>query len=521
MLRKHASGNEEKQVNRSQLFNSKAVARTTLLADLLVAHPTEFMRKLYTHPMPLSIGLARELDNVDPLRNTAKEFAIGELIPFAGHSLGPLFNPVSDQINNTLALQTKLHAGHFSASHPHGQDSAHWFDCDRHVPALKAAKQILGFKEMQEFNFTNKGLSENLAMLMDTFYKPGSKDWKNGRTKIVILATEFFSDQAVVTSVIKRAWQTARNFGLFARDKLNPEDHIIRISPDANGIYSTDKIISTIRDNADKIKIICLSDIVFSTGQRLEFYKIFPALQQIIATNKIFVGVDLAHSVGNRPIQLDRYPIHFAVGCGYKHLCGPAGSAFGIYVNRNIDLEEFPPLQGWKAAASDRVFPVINQYDASIMSNSAALAFRASNPPPLALLPAQEYLTYFAQIGFFKCFYKSESLTLYLIAQLQWHLGDKIEFISPLDDKQRGAMLVFRVKDVTEINSIEHALKTSDSEFGKFEIDTRPPNNIRLTAHYGYTKFEHICLLVSKLKLVITNHLENKIFEEREHKCQI
>ena len=42
---------------------------------------------------------------------------------------------------------------------------------------------------------------------MDTFFRPRKEDWERGKTKILILEEEFFSDQAVARSVIKRAIQ--------------------------------------------------------------------------------------------------------------------------------------------------------------------------------------------------------------------------------------------------------------------------------------------------------------------------
>jgi kynureninase len=196
-------------------------------------------------------------------------------------------------------------------------------------------------------------------------------------------------------------------------------------------------------------------------------------------------------------------PITAAVGCAYKHLSGYAGSAFGIYVNRNVDLEAYPPLQGWKAADPSKVFGKINSYDASIMDQQAgATAFRTSNPPPLALLPAQTFLSEFGKIGFDKCFNKSECLTRYLIMQLQHHLGDKIEIITPLDPKQRGATIAVRVIEGENVQVIEEKLKKAG-----FEVDSRPPNILRMTAHYGYTKFTHINRFVTSLKKVLDKKL--------------
>ncbi len=493
----------------SSLFNS--FDSELSLGQLIISDPNKFMRVLLARTDWNSLETARQLDTIDPLNFTSELFNIGELVPFAGHSLGPVFQPVVDNIEKTAELQVKLHEGHFPASHPEGQANGHWFDCDRHKPSLDAVQQLIGFADDREFIFTSSGLSQNFGMLMDTFFRPGKNDWDNGKTKIVMLDTEFFSDQAEAVSVLKRAIQTAEGFECFAgRVKPEPESQIIKIKPDEKGLFNTEQIIRVIKENAGQIQMICLSDTVFSTGQRLELTKIFAALEDVIKQNKIIVGLDLAHTIGNRTIDLKSLPVTFAVGCGYKHLSGFAGSSFGIYVNLKADLKRYPPLQGWKAADSSKVFPTINHYDASIMAQAGAVAFRTSNPPPVALIPVQSFLTYFNQIGFDKCINKSECLTRYLLEQLKLNLGSQLDFITPEDPGQRGAMLVFRVKGLTNVKSIEELLKIGEPDYGNYEIDVRPPNNIRLTAHYGYTKFEQINKMVQKLTLAVNLALQSE-----------
>jgi kynureninase len=487
---------------------------TKTLSELMVSDPGQFMAVISRNPDYLSRDFARKLDKLDnELTHTNKLFAIDEVYPFAGHSLGPVFIPVKENINATIDLQKRLHDGHFKHSHPDGQANGHWFDCDRHQPSLNAVKQLLGFKNDDEFVFTANGLSDNLGKLLDTFFRLGEEDWKRGKTKIAMLATDFFSDQATIVSVVKRQIATAVKYEQFdSGNIIHPQSMILKIRADKNGIYHTEKLIEEIRKHAEELQIICLSEVVFNTGQRLDLHKIFTELKEVIEENHIMIGLDLAHTVGNRAINLSGFPVRidFAVGCAYKHLCGPPGSSFGIYVNEKLDLKNYPPIQGWKSADSAKVFATINQYDESIMAQSGAVAFRTSNPPPLALIPAQTFLTYFGKIGFDKCFNKSECLTQYLLAQLSLHLSNHIEFITPLDPAQRGAMIVFRIKGLDDINIIEEKLKTPDAFRYGYEVDTRAPNNMRLTAHYAYTTFEQIAAMVQKLRLVIHLELQQK-----------
>ena len=98
-------------------------------------------------------------------------------------------------------------------------------------------------------------------------------------------------------------------------------------------------------------------------------------------------------------------------------------------------------------------------------------------------------------------------------------MGEKIQFITPENPKERGATIVIRVLGISDINKIEHLLKEANELGSRFEIDTRPPNNIRLTAHYGYTSFSDIYSMVKKLEKVIMLCLETENLNDNQWIC--
>jgi kynureninase len=57
-----------------------------------------------------------------------------------------------------------------------------------------------------------------------------------------------------------------------------------------------------------------------------------------------------------------------------------------------------------------------------------------------------------------------------------------------------------------DVVQVEEQLKQAG-----FEIDTRPPNIMRITAHYGYTRFEQIHRFVNQLKLILDKQLVNRM----------
>lgn len=478
------------------------------IARLLTSNPNQFSEVLHNNPEALSLNFAEHLDANDPLI-LRDAFDLGEIVPFAGHSLGPVFKPAIDAINAIHKLQREqLHAGHFPETVDLG---GNWFDCDVEPNAINAMQAMLGFSDPVEFIFTQSGLSANLGNLLETFYKPTLKDWQRGKTKICHLSTEFFSDQAVVNSVLKRGIETAKNFEIFEGGAIPSElDLTLKLTPNAQGLYDTQSMIETIKQHAHEIQVLHLSDLVFNTGQRLDIPFILNALKEVIQQNNIIVGLDLAHTAGNRTVNLAAMEIvTYAVGCAYKHCSGTAGSSFGLYVNKNTDLHRYPPTQGWKAAESSKVFGQINGFNPQIMAKTGAVAFRSSNASPVALAPIQTFVKHMALIGWDKLTAKSECLTRYMLALLKEKLGENFQLITPEDPNQRGATLVFRIKGLLNVNRVEDALK-SQSEFGRFEVDTRPPNNIRVTAHYGYTSFSDIHRMNMRLEQVITQVLSEE-----------
>lgn len=496
------------------MHQQKSLGILMAIDQLINTSPDAFIDILSKKDDGFSLEYARVLDSIDPHRDLNNLFKLGDITPFAGHSLGPVFKPGQNEIMRILELQANLlHEGHF----PKTQDkSGNWFDFDINPEDIKNMQAMLGFNDPCEFVYTQTGLSDNLRLLLSTFYRPSKSDWLSGKTGICYLGKEFFSDQAIIHSLLESEVQRAKSNELFTQEMScpNPDNLCMKISPDEHGLYQEQQIIKYVTENAHKISVLHLSDIVFSTGQRIDIQSILTQLKDVLHKHNIVVGLDLAHTVGNRTINLKELPVTYAVGCAYKHISGSAGSGFGIYVNQNADFSKKPPIHGWKAAASDKVFPVIDGYSSEIMSKKGARALRCSNPSPVALAPVLQYMKIMSAIGWDKLTNRSESLTRYLLTLLDKRIGDRIEFVTPLAPQKRGAMIVFRIKNLVNIAAVEELLK-KESVFGQFEVDTRPPNNIRITAHYGYTKFADIHNMVMRLEKVI--NLQLALEQRKKH----
>src|SRR6185369_4200954 len=65
---------------------------------------------------------------------------------------------------------------------------------------------------------------------------------------------------------------------------------------------------------------------------------------------------DLSHSAGAVSTDVARGNADFAVGCGYKYLCGGPGAPGYLYVAPRLQARAEPALQGWFGHAEPMQF---------------------------------------------------------------------------------------------------------------------------------------------------------------------
>lgn len=496
------------------------ILEQALLKARMENNPSQFMHLLSQAPEALvfSAQFARDLDSIEPLPLNDL-FEKGPMTAMAGHSLGTTFMPTRKRINDVMSLQThRLHEGHFPDT---CEEGGNWYRCDEDPKSIAAMRSMIGHFEEGEFIFSHKGLSDFLGELIPTFYDPYLDDWARGQTSICFLGKEFLSDQKVIETTLIRALNKAISDRAF-EDRQVPtvRSLMLGIQPNADGLYNEQTIINFVRQHAHKIQILHLSDIVFSTGQRLNLQKILSDLQDVISKHQIIVGLDLAHTIGNRPIDLPGLNITYAVMCSYKYVSGSAGTGSGLYVSNKADLKRHQPIQGWVAVEDpSKAFEHIDgenpdNAEPVKMCDRGAVAFRRSNPSPIGVAALQEYAKVMDKKGWDNIVAKSECLTRYMIFLLQHFLGDQVHIITPEDPEKRGAMIVFQIRGLPDVKPIEHLLKQS-SQFGIFDSDTRPPKNVRLTPHPGYSNFESIFYVVSRLTEVVQELLAKQAVSQK------
>ena len=145
------------------------------------------------------------------------------------------------------------------------------------------------------------------------------------------------------------------------------------------------------------------------------------------------VLLDLCHSVGVLPVELDAWGIDLAVGCTYKYLNGGPGAPAFVYVAERHLAELTQPIQGWMGAAD----PFLMGPDYA--PSAGIRRFLSGTPPIIGMFPVEDMVELIEEVGLTAVRDKSVALTAYTI-----ELADEIlapcgvTIGSPRDPDLRG-----------------------------------------------------------------------------------
>lgn len=180
--------------------------------------------------------------------------------------------------------------------------------------------------------------------------------------------------------------------------------------------------------------VVMLTQVNFRDGSALDI----EAITRKAQSNGSLVIWDLSHSVGVMPLELDRWNVDFAVGCGYKYLNGGPGAPAFLYVaERHLPHSEHA-LQGWMGHKAP--FEFRPEYAAS----EGVERFLSGTPPIISLAALDAALELFSGISSDLLRKKSTALaTTFLTLKAQYTELDELQLVSPAEAELRGAQLCF------------------------------------------------------------------------------
>ena len=361
---------------------------------------------------------ALSMDENDPLRNYRERFFIPkttsgeESIYLCGNSLGLQPKSVRESIEQELKDWEELGVeGHFHAQNP-------WLPY--HEILAKPMASLVGGKP-QEVVVMNT-LTVNLHLMMVSFYRPTSN-----KNKILIEYSAFPSDRYAVKSQIKF-------------HGYDPKSSLIELQPKAGKeIIDWNDFEKIMEGEGDSIALILMGGMNYYSGQLYDMARITQLGHKYGCT----VAFDLAHAVGNVPLQLHDWDVDFAVWCTYKYLNSGPGSIAGCFVHEKYrDRSDLPRFAGWWGHDKETRFLMGPDF----IPIKGAEGWQLSNPPILSLAPIRASMEIFEEAGMGRLHEKSLLLTGYLEYLIDQMNSNKISIITPRNPDERGCQLSIQTK---------------------------------------------------------------------------
>lgn len=417
--------------------------------------------------MRLDLDFARELDAADELRAWRDRFVLPrgedgrELAYLCGHSLGAQPAGAAGMVREILRQWGERGVeGHFAGDLP-------W---TRYEEALAAPMARLVGAQAREVIAMNT-LTLNLHLMLASFYRPAGE-----RRAILIERQAFPSDRYAAQSQVRL-------------HGLDPARDLLEIGPrEGEDLLRTEDILERLGRDGRRIATVLLPGVQYLTGEVLDVRTVTRAARDAGCR----VGWDLAHAIGNVPVELHDAGPDFAVWCHYKYVNGGPGAIGGAFVHeRHARDASLARLAGWWGNDLATRFRMAREFEAA----PGASGWQVSTPPVLAMAPVAASLEHFEQAGLSALRRKSVALTGYLEALIRARLGAAVTIVTPAEPERRGAMLSLRLaRGRPEARAAFDGLRRRD-----VVADWREPDVIRVAPVPFYNRYEDAWRFVDAL----------------------
>lgn len=413
-------------------------------------------------------SFAKELDDADSLSHFRDAFHFPVInnkraVYFCGNSLGLQPKATKKYVDEELNDWAKWGVeGHFKSTRP-------WFSYHHYFTS--SLTKLVGAKKTEVVAMNT--LTVNLHLLLLSFYRPTKT-----RFKIIMEAGAFPSDMY--------AMETQAQLHGF-----NPKTAIIEVSPKkGKHLIDEDDIIKTIEKYKSSVALVVFGGVNYYTGQFFDLERITLAAHKVGAK----AGFDLAHAVGNMPLELHKWDVDFACWCSYKYLNSGPGSVGGIFINeKHVNNPKTLRLAGWWGYDEKTRF----QMTKGFKPMASAESWQMSNAQVMNMAAHRASLDLFDQTTMKALREKSILLTAYAEFLLEKVREEnpklKFEIITPKDPSKRGGQLslLFNSNGKKVFSHLEK---------NNIIVDWREPNVLRFAAVPMYNNFQDLFELYACLK---------------------
>jgi kynureninase len=386
---------------------------------------------------------AQALDAADPLAAYRALFTLPEgVIYLDGNSLGAL--PKA-----TPAAMAQVVEREWGQGLIRSWNSASWFDMARRIGGKIAPLIGAAGHEVIACDSTSVNLFKLIAAALQM---------RPGRQVVLSEPGNFPTDLYMIAGLEQQGLATRR---LAERDRL------------AEALDSD-------------VALLLLTHVHYKTGALHDLAELTAAAHQAGA----LVLWDLSHSAGALPVDLRAAGADFAVGCGYKYLCGGPGAPAFAFVAEQHQAQLAQPLTGWFGHAAPFEF----SDDYAPAPDIGRL--QCGTPPVLGLAALEVGVDLIAQIGVDRLYVKSQALSEFFLECLD-ELGVALDLVSPAESHQRGSQLSFRAPNA-------YALCQALIARGVIG-DFRDPDVLRLGFAPAYLSFSDVAGAASHLAEVLAS----------------
>ncbi|WIW96112.1 kynureninase [Altererythrobacter rubellus] len=247
----------------------------------------------------------------------------------------------------------------------------------------------------------------------------------------------------------------------------------------------------------DDVALLLLTHVHYKSGAMHDMAALTNAAHEAGA----LVLWDLSHTGGAMPVDLNAVGADFAVGCGYKYLCGgPGAPAYAFVAGRHHETL-CQPLSGWMGHARPFAF------DDAYIPAPGVDRLLCGTPQVLSMSALEVGVDLIAEIGVDRLYTKSQALSEFFLECLS-DRDIALELVSPSDSIRRGSQLSFRH---------ENAYAICQALIARGVIgDFRDPDILRLGFAPAYLRFEDMAEAVRHLAEVLqTGEWQRDEFNQR------
>ncbi len=399
------------------------------------------MKPLAQYGEPTDRATALALDAADPLAKYKQAFQISDpdLCYLDGNSLGRMPLASVKAVNDFLTQEwgKELVDGW-----------AHWID------EAQAAGNLLGRATL--------GAAEGQTLVQDTtsvnFYQLCNAAIKArpGRKTVIIDSSNFPTDRYILDGIAKDLGLkliTLNNDGMGGPGQVDVDADCELITPEILEPFLN-----------DDVALVTLQVIHYRSGSRPDV----KAITDIVRKHGGLVVWDASHAGGAIDLQFDEWGVDLAVGCTYKYGNSGPGSPAWLYVNKSIQSQVLPTIQGW--FANDKQFEMGPFFEPA----DHIRRFQIASPSIIGIRAMQASYSMIEEAGMQAISQKAALGTELILALYDaWLAPLGFTLLTPRDHNKRGGHITVGHPDAKKIAAAMRSMTNTIPDY-------RTPDSIRL-----------------------------------------